>query len=62
MIIYLAGTTILPERERGVLSIKQDRLNSYFYIKDPDQIQHEAFHANLPEHLVGDIPEGSSWI
>ena len=48
--IYLAGNTAVVERERKVLSLKQDRLDSYFFIT-PGQIQYEAWEDTLKNDL-----------
>lgn len=40
--IYIAGTTILVERERRLTDIKPERLHSFFFVL-PDQLQHKAW-------------------
>jgi hypothetical protein len=46
MKIYLAGTTMLRERERALLSLTKNRLQSYFYLEECTTIM-ELLNENL---------------
>lgn len=42
MKIYLAGNTIVPERERRMIALMLQRLHSYFYIRS-DGLEEKSF-------------------
>lgn len=52
--IYLAGTTILPERERRVLELKQDRLVSFHFIQ-PGRIDCRVWKETIEGEIMNNL-------